>query len=76
MLKAFNGNTFKTHGIIRAFLVELGGKRSFVEVEVVDAPLDYNLFLGRSWSYVMKTVVSKIFLCYFFRFEGNVITID
>jgi hypothetical protein len=27
----------------------------YVEVEVVDTPLDYNLLLGRSWTYAMTT---------------------
>jgi hypothetical protein len=32
-----------------------------VEVELVDAPLDYNLFLGRSWTYAMHAVVAMVF---------------
>ena len=48
LLKAFDGHTFKPHGIIPAFPIELGGKTVSVEVEVVDAPIDYNLLLG--WS--------------------------
>jgi hypothetical protein len=37
-----------------------------MEVEVVDAPLDYNLLLGRNWTYAMVVVVSSIFcmLCF------------
>ena len=46
MLKAFDGHVFKPHGIVLAFLVMLGGKTVTVEVEVVDAPIDYNLLLG------------------------------
>jgi hypothetical protein len=37
-----------------------------VEVEVVDAPLDYNILLGWSWTYVMTMVVSTIFWSYVF----------
>ena len=48
LLKAFDGHTFKLHRIVPAFLVGLGGKMVTVDVEVVDAPLDYNLLLGRS----------------------------
>ena len=46
LLKAFDGHTFKPHGIIPTFPVELGGKIVSVEVEVVDTPIDYNLLLG------------------------------
>jgi hypothetical protein len=37
-----------------------------VEVEVVDVPLDYNLLLGRSWTYAMTVVVSTWFLSVMF----------
>jgi len=45
-LRAFDGHCFEPHGIIVAFPVELGGKTVSFEVEVVDAPLDYNILLG------------------------------
>lgn len=61
MLKAFDGHTFQPHGIIPTFSVKLGGKTVEVEVEVVDAPLDYNLLLGRNWTYVMEAVVSSVY---------------
>ena len=48
VLKAFDGHVFSPHGILNAFPIELGGKTVTVEVEVVNAPLDYNLRLGRS----------------------------
>jgi hypothetical protein len=41
--------------------VQLGGKTVCVEVEVVDAPLDYNLLLGWSWNYAMQAVVATVF---------------
>ena len=56
MLKAFDGHVFKPHGIVPSFPVMLGGKTVNVEVEVVDAPIDYNLLLGRSWTYAMEVV--------------------
>jgi hypothetical protein len=48
LLTAFDGHSFRAHGIVPSFPVQLGGKTVCVEVEVVDAPLDYNLLLGRS----------------------------
>jgi hypothetical protein len=32
-----------------------------VEVEVVDAPLNYKLLLGRSWTYAMQAMVATVF---------------
>jgi hypothetical protein len=46
------------------------------EVEVVDAPLDYNLLLGRSWTYAMQAVVATVFRVLLFPHEGRIVTID
>jgi hypothetical protein len=61
LLTTFNGCSFRPHGIIPSFPVQLGGKTMCVEVEVVDASLDYNLLLGRSWTYSMQAVVAAVF---------------
>jgi hypothetical protein len=76
MLKAFDGHMFKPHGIITTFPIELGGKIVFVEVEVVDAPLEYNFLLGHTWFYEMIIVVWLVFRVLFFPHQGNIITID
>jgi hypothetical protein len=56
--------------------VQLGGKTVCVEVEVVDAPIDYNLLLGRSWTYAMQAVVATIIGVLLFPHEGRIVTID
>jgi hypothetical protein len=76
MLTAFDGHSFFPHGILPAFLVQLGGKTVEVEVEVVDAPLDYNLLLGCNWTYAMVIVVSSIFHTLCFPHQGDIVTID
>jgi hypothetical protein len=76
MLTAFDSHSFLPHGILRVFLVHLGRKMVEVDVEVVDAPHDYNLFLGRNWTYAMTTIVSSIFLTLCFHRDGNIMTID
>ena len=48
MLIMFDGRSFRPHGILPSLKVHLGGKNVAIEVEVVDAPLDYNLLLGRN----------------------------
>jgi hypothetical protein len=47
-----------------------------VEVEVFDAPLDYNLLLGSSWIDSMHAVVSTLFLVVCFPHQEKVITVD
>jgi hypothetical protein len=47
-----------------------------VEVEVVDASLDYNILLGRSWTYAMQAVVTKFLWVLLFPHEGQIMTID
>ena len=48
MLTAFDGRSFRLHGILPSLKVRLGGKTVAIEIEVVDVPLDYNLLLGRN----------------------------
>jgi hypothetical protein len=76
MLITFNGHSFHPHGILPTLLVQLGGKTVEVEVEVVDAPLDYNLLLGRNWTYAMVVVVSSIFRTLCFPHQGEIMTVD
>ena len=59
-LKAFYRQDFQPHGLISALAVKLGGKKNSIQVEVVDAPLDYNLLLGRNWFYAMTVVTSTV----------------
>jgi hypothetical protein len=76
LFKAFDDQSFRPHGIIPSFLVQLEGKIACVEVEVVDAPLDYNLLLGWSWTYIMYAVVATIFWVLCFPHEGQIITVE
>jgi hypothetical protein len=73
---SFHSHLFRPHGIIPSFPMQLGGKPVCGEVEVVDAPLDYNLFLGRSWTYAMHVVVATVFWVLCFPHEGQIVTID
>jgi hypothetical protein len=75
-LKAFNGFGFKPYGVLPSLPIMLEGKMVQVKVEVFDAPLDYNLLLGRSWIDSMRTVVSTLFHVVRFPHQGKVITVD
>ena len=76
MLTDFDGRYFRPHGIIPSLKVHLEGKTIAIEVEVVDAPLDYNLLLGRNWMYSMQSVASFVFHIVCFPHNGKIVTID
>ena len=75
-LSSFYGRSFHLHYILPSLKVYLGGKTIAIEVEVVDAPLDYNLLLGRNWMYSMQAIASSLFQVVCFPFNGNIVTID
>ena len=54
----------------------MGGKSVSIHIEVIDAPLDYNLLLGRNWFYDMQALASTIFWVVQFPFQGKIVTID
>ena len=56
--------------------MELGEKTISIDVEVVDAPLDYNLLLGRSWFHAMIAVTSSVFCTIQSPHQGKTFTID
>ena len=76
MLTAFDGRSFSPHDIIPSLKVCLGGKTIAIEVEVVDAPLNYNLLLGQNWMYSMQAVASSVFRVVCFPHNGKIVTID
>jgi hypothetical protein len=56
--------------------MELGGKTILIDIEVIDAQLDYNILLGRSYMYAMKAMASSIFRTIMFPHNGKIVTID
>lgn len=75
-LLAFDRPNFVLKGVFSNFSIELGGKIAHVDVEVVNAVLDYNLLLGRSQFYAMTAVVSSIFCLLYFPHGGKFVTTD
>ena len=59
-----------------AFPIELGGKIVQVDVEVVDAPIDYNILLALSWIHAMMEVVSSVFRLVWIPHQENIVTIN
>ena len=76
MLIAFDGRSFQLHGILPSLKFHLGGKTVAVEVEMVDAPLNYNLLLGRNLMYIMQAIAYSLFRVICFPFNRNIVMID
>jgi len=72
MLTTFYGCSFRPHTIIPYFSVKLGGNTVEVDVEVMDAPLHYNLILGNDWTYATAAVRSVFFYTLCFPHEGKI----
>ena len=54
----------------------MAGKVVSIEVEVIDAPLDYNLLQGRRWTYSMSATASTVFQVVVFPHEGKLVIVD
>jgi hypothetical protein len=76
LLTTFDSHSFRPHGIILSFPVQLEGKTMCVEVEVVDVPLTYNILLEQNWTYAMTSIVSTIFWVLCFPHKVQIIIID
>ena len=75
-LLASNKRTSQPLGILPRLHVALGGKTVHMDVMVVPGPLDFNLLLGRDYTYAMGALVSSLFRVVCFPHEGRIVTID
>jgi hypothetical protein len=75
-LRAYDGRPSSPEGFFQNVPVELRGKTILIDIEVINAPLDYNILFGRSYMYAMKEVASSIFWSMMFPHNGKIVTID
>jgi hypothetical protein len=75
-LLAFNRRTSQPLGNLPQFPITLGGKIVFIDVMVVQDPLDFALLLGRDYDYTMKAIVSTLFRVISFPHDGRVVIFD
>ena len=54
----------------------LGGKTIYIEVMVVQGPLDFNFILVHDYNYYMKDIVSTLFQVMHFPHNKNIVTIN
>jgi hypothetical protein len=75
-LRAYDGRPSSPKGIFQNAPIELGGKTILIDIEVIDAPLDYNILFGCSYMYAMKVITSSLFRMMMFPHNEKIITID
>ena len=59
MRKEFDGHPFSPHEIIVSFPIEWGGQTIIMDVEVIDAPIDYNFLFIHSLIHAIMAIVSS-----------------
>ena len=52
-VRAYDGHPTKAQGILPHVPIMLAKKTVLIDIEVINAQLDYNLLLGRSYMYAM-----------------------
>jgi hypothetical protein len=75
-LRAYDGRPSSPEGLFQNVPVELGGKAILIDIKFIDAQLDYNIFLGRSYMYAMKAVASSVCRTIMFPHNRKIVTID
>jgi len=73
---SFNRISIEPLGILPRLPIILGGKIFYINVMVVQGPLEFNLLLGWYYVYAMKAFISTLFQVMHFHHNGNIVTID
>jgi hypothetical protein len=60
-LRAYGSRPLSPEGLFQNVPVKLGGKTILIDIEVINAPLNYNILFGHSYMYAMKVVASSVF---------------
>ena len=72
-LTGFNKETCRPLGILLSLPITLRGKTMYLNVMVVQGPLDYNILLGRDYIYIIGAIVSSLFRVMCFPHEGRMV---
>jgi hypothetical protein len=75
-LISYDGRSSSPEELFQNVPIELGRKTILIDIEVIDAPLDYNILFGRSYMYAMKAIASSLFRTMMFPHNEKIITID
>jgi len=72
-LIGFDKGTSRPLGILPNVPITLRTKIVYINLMVVQGPLDYNLLLGCDYMYSMGAIVSSLFIIMCFPHEGRVV---
>ena len=75
-LWAYDDYPTKAQGILPHVPITLAGKTVLIDIEVVNAQLDYNLLLGRSYMYAMRAIASTVFHLMMLPHKGKIVMVD
>ena len=73
---AFNRRPTAPLGTLPYLPITLGWKTIYIDVMVVQGPLDFNLLLRNDYVYAMKAIVSTLFRFMHFPHDAKIVTID
>ena len=74
-LRAYDSHPSTPVGLYQNVPIFLAGKTVHIDIEVLDAHLDYNILLGQSYMYSMSVIASFVF-CIMISHEDRIITVD
>jgi hypothetical protein len=60
-LRDYDGRPSSLEGLFQNVLVELGGKTILIDIEVINALIDYNILFGHIYMYAMKVMALLCF---------------
>ena len=75
-MRDYDGHPTKAQEILPHVPITFFRKTILIDIEVVNAQLDYDLLLGRSYMYTMRTVASTVFRLMMFPHEGKIVMVD
>jgi len=76
ILEAFDVHDSRPFDVLPNLAITMEGKTMQVEVEIVDANLNYNLLLSQSWTHAMHAVASSFFRLIYFPQQGMIVTVN
>ena len=75
-LRDYDDHPTKAQEILPHVPITLAEKIVLIDIDLVNAQLDYNLLLGRSYMYPMRAVASTVFYLMMFPHEGKIMMDD
>jgi len=75
-LSAWDNHPLQHLILYENFPISVASRKVMIDIKFIDAPLDYNLFLGQCYMYAISPTTSPIFHKMFFLHNGKIITIN